>query len=223
MPGALMLAVVLGAAVAGWAFMFLPDENGIWSRTWFVAVGLSTLALAGISVDGRLRTVLGPIEPVEVAIGFAVGGVWLVATHIGHAALCRLFPSFIDRVNDLYSLRDRTNIAPVVGPLVAMGCTEELVFRGYVQGRLGVMIAVVAYAGVQVVVRNWALVLAGILCGAVWGTLAWWREGLISAVIAHLIWTGALAFIWPLRGCLGKMGPAETDTLEAIAQKNPTP
>ena len=212
-----MLAVVLVLAVAGWAFMFLPDPDGVWPRTWVVAFVLGAAAVGGLVLDGRIRTVVGPVSFVDVGLGIGVGVGWLMATHVGHRVICRLFPTFMDRVNALYALRDHGSILPVVGPLVAMGITEELVFRGYVQGRIGVVAAVIAYAAVQLVVRNWALVLAAVLCGAVWGTLAWWRDGLLAAVVAHVLWTGALTFIWPLSGCAGKLGPEDIDRLEALA------
>ena len=218
-----MLVVLLALAVAGWAFMFLPDADGVWARTWMVAIVLSTAAAVGLAREGDLRTVLGPVTPFDVGLGLLVGGAWLVATHIGHTVLCRLFPSFIDRVNDLYSLKEDARIAPVVGPLVAMGITEELVFRGYVQGRLGLVVAIVAYAGVQLVVRNWALVLAAVLCGAVWGTLAWWRDGLVAAAFAHVLWTGALAFAWPLKGCKGRLGPAEIEAVQTSSPRSNQP
>lgn len=215
----MMLAILLVLAVVGWGLMFLPSQDGVWLRTWLVAAVLSTVAVGALVLDGRIRTVIGPVGPIEVGLGLAVGGAWLVATHIGHSVLCRLFPSFIERVNDLYSLKDRTDVLPVLAPLVAMGLTEELVFRGYVQAEVGVVGAVLAYAGVQLVVRNWALFLAALLGGVVWGTLAWWRDGLIAAMVAHVLWTGALTFLWPLRGCADQPDPAATPSFDQLAQE----
>ena len=58
-----------------------------------------------------------------------------------------------------------------------------------------------AYTGVQVMARNWALALAALLCGSVWGTLAWASDGIVAPVVAHVVWVVALTFVWPLRGC----------------------
>ena len=56
----------------------------------------------------------------------------------------------------------------------------------------------VAYTAVQVFERKWALALAALLGGAVWGALFAWRLGLVAPVAAHVLWTGVLTFLWPL-------------------------
>ena len=94
-----------------------------------------------------------------------------------------------------------------------MGVAEELFFRGFVQDRAGLVVAVAAYTGVQAIARNWALALAALLCGSVWGLLAWASGGIVAPVAAHVVWVVALTFVWPLRGCHAP-DPAE----EAVAR-----
>ena len=205
-----LIVVGIVLALGGWFFLFRLPAEGIWPRTWITAVTLSAHSLVALAVDGRLDTVTGPISPKVVLAGLVVGGAWLVATHIGHTVLCRFVPGFLDQVTALYSLRAGDRVSTMVGPVVAMGITEELFFRGLVQGRVGLAVAIVVYGGVQVVAGKWALVLAALLGGAVWGVLFWWTEGLVAPVLAHVLWTGSLTFLWPLRGCGSKGGAADS-------------
>lgn len=212
--------VVVGAlvlAAAAWAFLFRLPSDGLWSRTWVAAIGLSAYALFGLARSGDLRTALGPVGVVPVATGLGVGVAWLVATHVGHSVLCRIFPSFLDRVSELYALRSGDRIATMVGPVTAMGVAEELLFRGTLQGRIGLVGAVAAYTAVQLVTANWALTVAALLGGVIWGSLAWWQGGLLAPVLAHLVWTDALTFVWPLRGCGRRRDAADAGPLAGIA------
>jgi membrane protease YdiL (CAAX protease family) len=195
----LVVLAALAVATSAWAFMFLPDRRGIWTRTWIAAGVLSATAVAGLLAVGRLGEIAGPIDATELAIGLAAGGAWLVATHVGYRVIAWLFPSFGAQVRDLYRLREgEATTAQMVGPIVAMGIAEELLFRGVLQGVGGFVVALAAYTAVQVFERKWALALAALLGGAVWGALFAWRLGLVAPVAAHVLWTGVLTFLWPL-------------------------
>ncbi|MFP5579021.1 MAG: type II CAAX prenyl endopeptidase Rce1 family protein [Acidimicrobiia bacterium] len=50
----------------------------------------------------------------------------------------------------------------------------------------------------QVFERTWALAVAALLGGAVWGALFAWRDGLIAPIAAHVLWTSMLTFVWTL-------------------------
>ncbi len=198
------VAAVVGAvvlAVVAWIVLFRRDRDDIWPRTWVIAVVLIAYAAAALAVVGRLAEVIGPIGLIEAAVGVGAGVAWLAATHVGHAVLCRLFPSFIEQVQDLYRLGVGDPATRVFGPILAMALAEELLFRGVVQGLAGFVVAVVAYTGVQLVEGKWALVLAGFLGALVWGGLAVVTEGLLAPFVAHAIWTLSLTLVWPLRGC----------------------
>ncbi|HEX2575036.1 MAG TPA: type II CAAX endopeptidase family protein [Aquihabitans sp.] len=210
MAGSLLLVLGVVVAFAGWTFLFRRPPEGIWPRTWMTAAALSSFSLVALALTDRLDDVVGPVSPLAVAAGVGIGGAWLVATHVGHVVLCRLFPNFLDQVTELYSLREGDRVTTMVGPVAAMGVAEELFFRGFVQGRLGLVGSVVAYTAVQLVAGKWALTLAGFLGGVVWGLLAWWTGGLVAPVLAHVLWTGTLTFVWPLRGCGHKVGAADS-------------
>lgn len=198
MSSTTVIVVSLLVAAGAWAFMFLPDRRDIWPRTWMAAGALAITAIGGLLALGRFGEVVGPFTVTEVAIGLAAGGAWLLATHVGYAVISWILPSFSSQVSDLYHLGDGDTVGRMVGPILAMGVAEELLFRGVLQGTGGFVLALVAYTAVQVFERKWALALAALLGGAVWGALFAWRTGLLAPIAAHAVWTGVLTFVWPL-------------------------
>ena len=196
--------VVIGAvalAFGAWVVLFGRGRDDIWPRTWAIAGVLIAYSVGGLALLGELGDAVGDAGPADVAAGAAVGVAWLVATHVGHAVLCRLVPSFVDQVRDLYGLGVDQPAGRVIGPILAMAAAEELLFRGVVQSQWGFAAGVCVYTAVQLVERKWALTLAGFLGGVVWGGLYLWTGSLLAAVIAHAVWTVALTLVWPLRDC----------------------
>lgn len=197
-----LIVIVASIAVAfgAFAYMFALPRPGIWPRTWVAAAAVGATAAVGLTVLGRFREIAGPFTVTELAIGLAAGAAWLVATHIGFTVITWLFPAFGDQVQDLYGLGGEDTSRRMVGPIAAMGIAEELLFRGVLQGVGGIALALVAYTAVQVFERKWALALAALLGGVVWGALFAWRGGLVAPIAAHVLWTGMLTFVWPLGG-----------------------
>ena len=193
-------------AFAAWTLMFRLDRRDIWPRTWIAAAVVGAYSLAAAAALGRLHTVLGPVGLTEAGLGAAVGLAYVAVTHLGAAVIRRVTPAFLDQVSDLYSLSDGVGVARIAGPLVAMGVAEELLFRGLIQGGIGVAAAIAAYAAVQVIEWKVALVFAAVLGGVVWGALFAWTHGLVAPIVAHLAWTTTLLFVWPLR-----RGPAPSE------------
>lgn len=193
-----VLAVSIVVALGAFAYMFALPRPGIWPRTWVAAGVVGTTAVVGLAVLDRLDEVVGPLTVAELAVGLAAGGAWLVATHAGYAVVTWILPGFGHQVRDLYRLGDGDRAARMVGPIAAMGVAEELLFRGVLQGVGGFALGLVAYTAVQVFERKWALALAALLGGAVWGALFAWRGGLVAPVAAHVLWTSMLTFVWTL-------------------------
>lgn len=212
-----MTAVVVAGAVvvaaAAWYVLFGRGRDQLWSRTWLVSAVLIAYSVLALGALGRLREVLGPVGPAEVGIGIAAGIAWLVATHVGHAVLARLFPSFVDQIRGLYDLGAGEPASRVIGPLLVMAVAEELLFRGVVQGEAGFVVGVIVYVAVQAVERNWALVLAAFLGGMLWGALFAVTDGLVAPVLAHALWTVTLTLVWPLGGRGDRpIGPIRSET-----------
>jgi membrane protease YdiL (CAAX protease family) len=192
---------LLALTVAGWANVFARRRAGIWRRSWVTAAALTTVSIVLLWRAGQLSEAVGRVTPGSVASGLVVGIGWVVATQIGHAVLCRIFPSFIERVRDLYSIAAGDARRDVLVAVLGMALAEEFVFRLVVQREFGLLAAVVAYTAVQAVERNWVLMLAGAACGLVWGALYDWQTSLVAPLLAHIVWTCTLTFLWPLRGC----------------------
>ncbi|MEO6653337.1 MAG: CPBP family intramembrane glutamic endopeptidase [Ilumatobacteraceae bacterium] len=199
--------IVLAATFVGWAYIFVLPRPGIWVRSWTAAGVLVSGSAAALWRAGELGDAVGTTTIRAVLVGLGAGAAWVIITQIGHQILCRLLPSFIERVRDLYSIATGDRRVDVAIALVAMAVAEEFVFRLVVQREFGIIAGIVAYAAVQAVERNWALMLAGALCGAVWGVLYAWQDNLAAPLVAHVIWTGTLTFFWPLRGCDGNRVP----------------
>ena len=197
-------AVVIGAvalAFGAWVVLFGRGRDDIWPRTWAIAGVLIVYSIGGLALLGELGDAVGDLGPIDAVTGAAVGVAWLVATHVGHAVLCRMIPSFVEQVRDLYGLGVDQPARRVIGPILAMAAAEELLFRGVVQSQWGFAAGVIVYTAVQLVERKWALTLAGFLGGVVWGGLYLWTGSLLAAVVAHAVWTVALTLVWPLRDC----------------------
>lgn len=192
------IVAAIAVAVAAFAYMFALPRPGIWPRTWAAAGAMAGTALIGLVALDRFRELIGPFTLEEIGIGLLVGAAWLVATHLGFAVISWIFPAFGEQVSDLYQLGGEDSTRTMVGPIVAMGVAEELLFRGLLQGVGGIALALAAYTAVQVFERKWALALAALLGGVVWGLLFEWRDGVVAPVVAHVLWTGMLTFLWPL-------------------------
>ena len=208
----IVLVASIAVAFGAFAYMFALPRPGIWSRTWVAAGVVGGTAAGGLLALGRFGDLVGPFTVEEIGIGLLVGGAWLLATHVGYAIVSWLFPAFADQVRDLYRLGDEDTSGRMVGPIVAMGVAEELLFRSVLQGVGGIALALAVYTAVQVFERKWALALAALLGGVVWGLLFEWRGGVIAPVAAHVLWTGMLTFVWPLGGA---PRPQESDPVDA--------
>ena len=214
------LVVVVAAALAfgAWLVLFSDRRDDIWPKTWAIAGVLIAYSVGALAVLGELGDAVGPVGPIELAAGAAVGVGWLAATHIGHAVLCRLFPSFVDQVEDLYRLGVDDPPSRVLGPILAMAAAEELLFRGVIQSQWGLVAGVAVYTAVQLVERKWALTLAGFLGGLVWGALYAVTGSLVAPILAHAIWTASLTLVWPLRGCGDEDIPTPADDVSRRAR-----
>src|ERR1700680_1896917 len=94
--GGRMVAGGGGLLVAGamWVFMFRLDRSDIWPRTWVAAGVVSSYAIAAAVALGHARQLVGSLSLRELLVGVAVGGAWLVATHLGATVLGWIVPGF---------------------------------------------------------------------------------------------------------------------------------
>ncbi len=191
-------AVVAGLAVAAlaWAVLFLPAPEGFWDRA--LPTGLAIGVYGTVAQRHRLDDLWRP-EALGVAVGVVAAAGLYGVFWVGDRVLHRLLPALAADVGELYGVggSSRPRLVPVV--LVAVGASEEMFWRGFVQARAGVVVALVAYAAVHLWERKAALVLAALVGGAAWSALFGWRETLVAPVVCHVLWDLAVVLWFPFR------------------------
>ncbi len=188
--------VVVGLVLAAvaWGALFGLGRAAFWSRATVagLAIGLYGVVAQRATIGDLLRPTV-----VDVAIGVAGAGVLYGVFWVGDAVLRRWFPASATQVDDLYRVRatGTSRHLPMSAVLLIVGPCEELFWRGFVQGRAGFALALVAYAAVHVWERKAVLVLAALVGGAFWGALFAWRGTLVAPIVSHALWDLAVV-VW---------------------------
>jgi membrane protease YdiL (CAAX protease family) len=191
-------AVLLGLIVAAvaWGLLFALGRDGFWPRAAAAGATIGVYALVVLRHD--LGDLLRPEVP-EVAIGAVAAAVLWAVFWIGDRLVARLFPALSAQVDDLYAVRGETTAARMPLVLAVIGPAEEVFWRGLVQSRAGIAVALVAYALVHVWERKPILLLAALVGGAFWGALFAWRGTLVAPIVSHLLWDLAIIVWFPTR------------------------
>ena len=190
------VAAGVALAAAAWALMFVPDRRGFWGRAAVAAATLGTYA--AVAQRDRWDELLDP-EAVDVVLGAAAAAVLYGVFLAGDRVLRRWAPSLAAQVDDLYLVRSvrSSGRLPVPAVLVLVGCCEELFWRGLVQDRGGLVLAVASYAAVHLWERKAVLVVAAVVGGAYWGALFAWRGTLVAPLLSHALWDLAVIVWFP--------------------------
>ena len=190
--------VVAGLVVAAlaWAVLFLPGKDRFWDRA--LPAGLAIGVYGAVAQRHRLDDLWRP-EVLDVAIGVVAAAGLYAVFWVGDQVLHRFLPALAADVGELYgvSASSRPRLVPVM--LVVVGASEEMFWRGFVQARAGVLVALVGYAAVHLWERKAALVLAALVGGAAWAALFAWRETLVAPVVCHALWDLAVVLWFPFR------------------------
>jgi CAAX protease family protein len=138
-------------------------------------------------------------EALDVAIGVVAAAGLYGVFWVGDRVLHRLLPVLAAEVGDLYgvSAYSRPRLVPVI--LVVVGASEEMFWRGFVQARAGVLVALLGYTAVHLWARKATLVLAAAVGGAAWSALFAWRGTLVAPVVCHALWDLAVVVWFPFR------------------------
>jgi membrane protease YdiL (CAAX protease family) len=193
------MKLAFGAALAAvaWATMFLGGRRRFWARA---ALAAAAIAVYAVAVDGAA---IGHLFAhgtwwVEILIGLAGGAVLYAVFWVGEQLLVLVLPSLAAEVGDLYAVRGETRpgYMPLVLAVAAPG--EEIFFRGFLQHRGGVLVALAVYGAVHLPERKWILVIAALVGGAFWGGMFALTGGLVAPVVAHLTWDMAIIVVAPV-------------------------
>ncbi len=201
----LVVAVGLVVAAASWAWLFAregdgtafgPIRPGFWNRA--PVAGLVIGSYAAVAQRQRLEALLSPTL-LDVAIGVGAAAALYGAFWLGDRLITAFLPALADQVADLYGLRSSARPARMVGVLVLVGACEEIFWRGFVQSRAGVAVALAGYAAVHLWERKAVLVLAAVAGGAAWAALYSWRTTLVAPIVCHVLWDLAVVAWFPFR------------------------
>ncbi|MGC4119195.1 MAG: type II CAAX endopeptidase family protein [Myxococcales bacterium] len=201
-PMAPGLALVLALFVL-WngAFLAAP-HTGVWLPICSAAL---VLDLAAFWAHPPLRRLSRP-APWALGLGLAAAAVQIAASIYLYPPAWKTIPGLWDSVNGLYRLLGHPNgwQAWIALPFVVV--SEELVYRGAVQGllepKLGRWLAapaaVVVYLLAHLGSGNWALIALTVPCGLYWGLLRAATKSLWAPMLCHLLWDWAILVVVPL-------------------------
>lgn len=193
------VALVLGGlVVAGlaWTWLFAAGPTGFWSRA---AVAGSIIGIYGIVAQRHRLGHLLELTLLDVAIGVAAAVVLYGVFWVGNLVLGRVLPAMACQVAELYAIRGTARTLQMVGVLLVVGPGEEIFWRGFVQSRAGVVVALAGYAAVHLWERKAVLVLAAVAGGAFWAALFAWRTTLVAPIVCHALWDLAVVIWFPFR------------------------
>lgn len=176
---------------------------GIWLAVGGMAIALGLMCFV-LNWDTACEVMRPTVK--HIAEGFGAGALMVVATYILYPVVIHLAPFLAPDIAHLYAefyVPSKTTISVALAPVI-LG--EEWVWRYVVQAALvqrfgtwvGIVLGACVYALAHVPLGSPALVLAALLCGLFWGALRQVTGSLIPAVIAHLLWDGAVLLCWPL-------------------------
>lgn len=190
--------VVVGLVVAAiaWGLLFALGRDHFWPRAAAAGAVIGAYGLVAQRAElGRLFA----FEPVDVLIGVVSAAVLWAVFWIGDRVVTRLLPSLGAEVDDLYAVRGETTAARMPFVLAAVGPAEEIFWRGLVQHRVGIVIALVGYALVHLWERKPILLVAALVGGAFWGGLFAVTGSLVAPIVSHLLWDLAIIVWFPTR------------------------
>ncbi len=186
----------LAVAAVAWGLLFALGRRGFWPRAAAAGAAIGAYALVALRHD--LRRWLRP-DPIEFVIGAISAAVLWAAFWVGDRLVSRILPAMSAEVDDLYAVRGETTTARMPLVLAVIGPAEELFWRGLVQSRAGIVVALIAYALVHVWERKPILLVAALMGGAFWGSLFVWRDTLVAPIVSHLLWDLAIIVWFPTR------------------------
>lgn len=193
-----MLVVVVGLVVAGlaWTWLFAAGPTGFWSRAAVAGVVIGSYGV--VAERHELGHLLRPTA-LDLALGVVAAAVLYGVFWVGDQLIARVLPALARDVGRLYAIRGAAGRARMVGVLLVVGPCEEIFWRGFVQNRAGVVVALVGYAAVHLWERKAVLVLAAVVGGAFWGVLFAWRTTLVAPIVCHALWDLAVVVWFPFR------------------------
>lgn len=190
-----VLIGLLLAAIA-WGLLFAMGRDGFWTRAAVAGAAIGVYALVALRSS---LSELFAFTYVDIVIGIVSAAVLWAVFFVGDRIVTRLFPKLSSEVDDLYAVRGETTAARMPLVLAVIGPAEEIFWRGLIQSRAGIVVALVAYALVHIWERKPILLLAAVVGGAFWGAIYAYTGTLVAPILSHLLWDLAIIVWFPTR------------------------
>lgn len=104
-----------------------------------------------------------------------------------------------DYLQQIYSTRSQLPLWVIGLLLLIIAPAEELVWRGWVQDKVGLPIASLIYCLIHLPALNPPLLVAALVLGLHWGILYRRTGSLVPGLISHLSWDVAVFCVFPIR------------------------
>lgn len=201
------VALGLGALlVAGWPLAlstFGKEDVYAFMGPYAVLVIVVTLVLRGHEPHparargARLR---------DVGIGLALGATMTLGTYGAYAGCERVMPGLSTHVERLYASARTERVGIALAWTLVIVVAEELLWRGALlrtlERRFGRVVAVLvslgSYALAQSGSRSGVVVLAAVLCGAIWTATRVVTGSIVAPLVSHAIWTATVIHVLPV-------------------------
>jgi hypothetical protein len=179
-----LLALGVAAAYAAFGLTFRGPRERFWDRMTTTGAVLGAFALAADRDARRTR-----IRPAEVVLGLASAAGLYALFRLGDTVARQVMPRGSEDIGNIYALRSlRARVELATRLAAAIGPSEELFWRGFVQPRAGYLASTALYGGAHVVTENWTLVAAATVAGAYWGLLRAVGLPLGALIVSHVVW-----------------------------------
>jgi membrane protease YdiL (CAAX protease family) len=173
-----------------WYFVFNdPVLGGFWPT-----ITVSALILLGISLP-RLYSMKFKLTLKGIVIGVA-SALLIYGFFWAGFQLVRSLPGFAQQVSWVYQLRGTTPVAYIAAALLfPVGPTEEIYWRGFIQGHLNssltpaksLLVTSALYTLIHVSTFNPSLLLVALIGGLFWGYLFNRLGSLFPVLLSHVI------------------------------------
>ena len=206
-PRQSLRGLIAGAAlIVAWPFV-LSRFGGDDVYTFLGAFAL--LVIATVMLFGRKERMLpktGRELARDVGIGLAVGVVMTAGTYAAYAVVERVYPPLAGKVAGLYGDAHKEQLAFAVVATLAAIVAEEVLWRGPLFGmlkrRAGVAVAAALSLGTYTLAQSGSgssvVVLAALVCGAIWLGERIYTKSIVAPLVSHLMWTVVVIHVLPV-------------------------